>query len=318
VEPRLPVSVLAIERLKDLLRLELDLDNDHDRLRLLISAANWGVARLLKREVRHRGDLEWALWRIPVPRAPGTLPTRGRMLWIPGWGDSPMSWLGILAGAFDGSGFEEIVALDFPGFHGSHAHRRCIGDMDRVLEIACEAVGELHPEVVGGHSLGGWLASWSVLKAGQRAPGRVLLISPSGITGGVQERELWHDEFREWTESSPEEYISRVFGSRPPVIAPLVRRFAPFMQRQDSQEFLNSVQDRHYLEPLLPQMKPHVHVELLWGTEDGVVPERFATHWIRLLPSTRFTRWEGVGHMPHLESPLRLIRWMREIVVQGS
>jgi len=84
------------------------------------------------------------------------------------------------------------------------------------------------------------------------------------------------------------------------------------MQREDTQEFLKSLRVDHFLEPRLSEMRPHV--ELLWGAEDGVVPERFATHWIRLLPSSRYERWNGVAHMPHLEVPVRLVRWLRGIV----
>lgn len=213
------------ERLLEILRIDLDLTQENDRLRLLVSGANWSVARLLKREVRRRGDLEWALWRIPVaalPKIPfvreSPNPRQGKVLWIPGWGDSPMSWLGVLAGAFVGSQYEEIIVLDFPGFHGSLAHRNCITEMDRILEISRDTIQEFRPEVVAGHSLGGWLASWSLLhlKPEIAAPRELLLIAPSGITGTPEERECWRGEIRSWTESNPDVYLARVFATPPP------------------------------------------------------------------------------------------------------
>ena len=306
----------ATSRLLELLRVDLDLKRDEDRFRLAVSAANWAVARLVRREVRRRGDMEWALWRIPVPRLPQRLETtpslsRGRVLWIPGWGDSPMSWLGVIAAAFVGSGYEEVVALDFPGFHGSLAHRRCITDMDRLLEVVRDQIQELHPEIVAGHSLGGWLASWGVLHADSRtpAPSKLMLISPSGVTGSPAERELWRTEMESWTRASEDEYVSRVFGNRPPLVAGLVKKFAPFMVREDTQEFLRSVRDDHFVDDRLHEMPSSVH--LLWGSEDGVVPERFATHWVARLPQARLECWPGVAHMPHLEAPVRLARWVR-------
>lgn len=308
------------QKLLETLRWDLDLGSDHDRFRLVVSAANRAVARLVRREVRHRGDMEWALWRVPVLRAPllrlrgESAPTlgRGRVLWIPGWGDSPMSWLGVLAGAFAGTGYDEVVVPDFPGFNGSLAHRRCITDMDRILEVARDQIQELHPAIVGGHSLGGWLATWGLLHADARtpAPSRLLLMAPSGVTGGPQERELWRAEFKSWTESDVETYLARVLGRRLPWIEPVMHRFVPFMKRADTQEFLNSVGDRHFLDGRVGELRPQVR--LLWGEQDGVVPERFATEWISRLPSVRYEKWRGVGHMPHLEAPLRLARWIRD------
>lgn len=84
------------------------------------------------------------------------------------------------------------------------------------------------------------------------------------------------------------------------------------MVREDTQEFLASVSDHHFLDEKLPTMG--ANVSLLWGVEDGVVPERFATHWISRLPSARFERWSGVGHMPHMEAPVKLVRWIRQIL----
>jgi pimeloyl-ACP methyl ester carboxylesterase len=306
----------ATARLLEVLRLDLDLKREDDRFRLVVSAANWAIARLVRRELRRRGEMEWALWRIPVPRLPQRFESkpalsRGRVLWIPGWGDSPMSWLAVLAGAFAGSGFDEVVVLDFPGFHGTLAHRRCITDMDRLLEVARDTIQELHPEVVAGHSLGGWLATWGLLHADARTPvpSKLLLMAPSGVTGGSEERELWRAEFRSWTEADVETYLARVFGKKLPWIAPVMHRFVPFMKRDDTQEFLNSVSDRHFLEGALSGLRSEVR--LLWGEEDGVVPERFATQWISRLPSVRYEKWRGVGHMPHLEAPLQLARWIR-------
>ena len=225
-----------------------------------------------------------------------------------------MSWLGVLAGAFAGSGFDEVVALDFPGFHGSLAHRRCITDMDRILEVVRDTIQELHHEIVGGHSLGGWLATWGLLHADGRTPvpSKLVLMAPSGVTGGEQERELWRAEFKTWTEADVETYLSRVFAKKLPWVSPLMRPFVPFMKREDTQEFLNSVGDQHFLEARLGELKSEVH--LLWGEEDGVVPERFATQWISRLPSARFEKWGGVGHMPHLEAPFKLARWIRSAV----
>ncbi len=289
-----------------------------------LSAAHLGLEQALRglrvrREVRHRGEMRWALWRIPLSGPRGlrrrkqTL-GRGRLLWIPGWGDTPLSWMGVATMAAAGHGFDELILLDFPGFHGSLAHSPCITRMDRFFEITGDLGRELKPGVIVGHSLGGWLAAKLALDL-ETSFEKLLLISPSGVCGGEQEREKWRAEFESFV-ASPDAaaYGSRLFARPPPGWKRLGGVFVPFLSRQDTREFLDSIERRHFLdEGFLDQLGrlSRAPLELLWGERDQVVPARFAGQWTRVLPQARLTLWSDIGHMPHLEAPVRLVRWLR-------
>lgn len=297
---------------------------DELALRGMLSGAHLGIERVLRlgkvrREIRNRGEMRCALWRIPVPSSSKT-PRRGKILWVPGLGDTPISWLAVAFAAASRKGFDELVLLDFPGFHGSLAHSRCITGIDRFFEIASDVVKELRPEVVVGHSLGGWLASKAAAGAAAAAAGegvqKLVLLSPSGICGGPDERALWNLEFRSFVEvPDVHEYGNRLFARVPPGWSRVGGLFLPFLSREDTREFLDSVEARHFLDEGASADLARLagmEIELLWGERDRVVPSRFGAEWVRALPQSKLTLWPDIGHMPHLESPVRLVRWLGE------
>lgn len=244
-----------------------------------------------KRDLRRRGELRFALWRLPLAKrshrgfmrpvvsavegqecAPDSLlnsqvvpglvarpDSRRRVLWIPGWGDTPVSWLPLAIAATRGLGVDELVILDFPGFHGSLAHSRCITEMDRFFELTADLVREFRPETLVGHSLGGWLAARAALLA-EIPPKRLLLMAPSGVCWSgdyeveseLQARNRWREEFEAVVAArSAEEYGRFLFAKTPPGWSKLGQWFVPFLKREDTTEFLASVRDDHYLERLI-------------------------------------------------------------------
>lgn len=277
-----------------------------------LSGAHLGLGRLfkfarVKREIRHRGELQWALWRVGLPQL-SKVARRGRLLWLPGWGDTPLTWLPMAIALGARHGFEELVVLDFPGFHGSLAHARCITKMDRFFEISRDLVQEVRPEIIVGHSLGGWLATRGALDTLSSTLQKLVLISPSGLCGGIEKRKDWHSEFLEMLESPSHQYLPRGWKK-------MGTLFLPFLSREDSREFLSSIEEHHFLDALADsklQSLSAVDLDILWGSQDLVVPARFAQAWSDRLPHAQVTLWHDVGHMPHLEVPLRLFKWLNE------
>jgi len=279
-----------------------------------------GLGRLLRvrnvrREVRRRGEMQWALWRIPFPLKVNRA-RRGRVLWIPGWGDTPLSWLPLAVAVTARKGFEELVVLDFPGFHGSLAHSRCITEMDRFFDISCDVARELKPEILVGHSLGGWLSARAAIEL-ETPPEKLVLMAPSGICGGKDERQRWRSEFELFVSSSnATEYGNRLFAEAPAWWGRLGSLFVPFLSREDTREFLGSVQEHHFLDEGLRDKLSRLaacEIELLWGEKDQIVPARFAEHWSKSLPHSKVTLWQDVGHMPQVETPVRVYRWLNGI-----
>lgn len=284
-----------------------------------LSGAHLGLGRILRlgnlqRELRHRGEMQWALWRLPLPRHSQT-PRRGRVLWIPGWGDTPFSWLGVATAVAMRKGFEELVILDFPGFHGSLAHSRCITEMDRIFEISCDIGKELRPEIVVGHSLGGWLAARIAMDL-ESTVQKLILMAPSGICGGQEDRERWREEFESFVKAeNADDYGSRLFAKTPPGWGKLGSLFIPFLSREDTRAFLQSIEQRHFLDEGFSEKLnslANIEIALLWGELDQVVPARFAHSWMKALPRTQLTTWTDIGHMPQIEAPVRLVRWLNQ------
>lgn len=277
-----------------------------------LTTAHLGIGRLfkfaqVKREVRHRGEMRWALWRVGLPRV-SKVARRGKLLWIPGWGDTPLTWLPLAIALGARNGFEELVVLDFPGFHGSLAHARCITKIDRCFEISSDLIQEVRPELIVGHSLGGWLAARGALEGSGSALEKLILISPSGYCGGIEQRKEWHEEFQKVLSSSSNDYLPLGWKK-------VGAWFLPFISREDSREFLESIEDRHFLDSI-DQAKLKglfsLDLDILWGRDDLVVPSRFAQTWSQNLPHAKITVWDNVGHLPHLEVPLRLFKWLNE------
>lgn len=65
--------------------------------------------------------------------------------------------------------------------------------------------------------------------------------------------------------------------------------------------------DRAYLTKHLPTM-------LIWGTDDKVVPAEHAEVAHHALPNSRLEMFEGAGHFPHHDDPLRFLAVLREFI----
>ena len=44
-------------------------------------------------------------------------------------------------------------------------------------------------------------------------------------------------------------------------------------------------------------------VELVWGSDDGIVPVSYARSWLDALPQAQLTVVPDAGHLPHVEQP---------------
>src|SRR3954451_4845897 len=65
--------------------------------------------------------------------------------------------------------------------------------------------------------------------------------------------------------------------------------------------------DRLYLAEAVPSM-------LVWGDEDPIIPARHGIRAQKLMPGSRLELFEGAGHFPHLDDPLRFTSLLSEFV----
>jgi pimeloyl-ACP methyl ester carboxylesterase len=68
-----------------------------------------------------------------------------------------------------------------------------------------------------------------------------------------------------------------------------------------------SARDRLYLASTMPSL-------IVWGSGDPVIPAEHGEQAHREMPGSRFELFEGAGHFPHLEDPLRLADVLIEFI----
>jgi pimeloyl-ACP methyl ester carboxylesterase len=65
--------------------------------------------------------------------------------------------------------------------------------------------------------------------------------------------------------------------------------------------------DRLYLAEAVPAL-------LLWGERDPIIPAFHGVRAQKLMPGSRLELFQGAGHFPHLEDPVRFVRSLRDFV----
>lgn len=290
----------------------------------ILQAGHWLAARLLARtggrwEVRRAGDSGVGLWRIPLggrrERALGA-PSR-RLALLPGLGDTPLSWMGVLAINLRAlrAAYDEVVLMDFPGYSGFQALQPVFGSMDSCLASVADALDELRPATILGHSLGGWLTAHyatevasgarpATRRPGWEGPETLILACPSGAFGPNSAGEELRETFARATREGFGAVRPVLFAREPRWFRLLAREFGQFVAREDLARFLDSIEPRHLVQPRLGTIRSRVW--LLWGDQDAICPPEWVGHWTTGLgPSAAGAiTLSGVGHSPHVENPL--------------
>jgi pimeloyl-ACP methyl ester carboxylesterase len=65
--------------------------------------------------------------------------------------------------------------------------------------------------------------------------------------------------------------------------------------------------DRLYLAEAVPSL-------IVWGADDPIIPARHGIRAHDLMPGNRLELFEGAGHFPHLDDPLRFVSLLSEFV----
>src|SRR5262245_7785827 len=122
------------------------LKNVHRALKVAMKARGY------RWEERRTGEVRLGLWRRPLNKRESKSSqgqaSRGqarRIVFVPGHGDTPISWLGtlllmlpVLKGKYD-----ELILIDFPGFNGFLSEDRCITSMDLLISTFGDTIESL-------------------------------------------------------------------------------------------------------------------------------------------------------------------------------
>jgi pimeloyl-ACP methyl ester carboxylesterase len=213
----------------------------------------------------------------------------------------------------------EVIALDLPGFGGSPSLP--IGVVPNAAALTDAVTGFLDSlgierPVVGGNSLGGWIALQLAARGRARA---VVAVSPAGFAEGwegaagrFQLMSAWRGArmrgLTQWMARRPGTRAI-AFGAlmgRPKKVPP-AEALGASRNLADSVAFTNTVatltRDRFQ-----EADQVQVPVTLMWGTRDLVLFPWQARRALRELPNARLVPLEGAGHVPTWDDPDAIVR----------
>jgi pimeloyl-ACP methyl ester carboxylesterase len=231
------------------------------------------------------------------------------LLYLHGSGD-PGRWLAVHdALARD----HDVIRPDHPGYgfsdegHGiDSVHELAFFYLDLLDELGLERV-----DVVGS-SLGGWIAADLATIEPKRIAHLVLI----GSTGLRVEGSGQPDEFA----LEPAAAIAATYAGDDARQA-ATEAFEALEQDASAMEryLRNRITTAHLAwNPYFhdPKLVHRLHrigapTLLVWGSEDGLVPDAHGHRWAELVPGSRLEVVDGAGHLPHVEETERFLEIVR-------
>jgi pimeloyl-ACP methyl ester carboxylesterase len=227
-----------------------------------------------------------------------------------------------------------VIAPDFPG-HGLSAPGGgdySLGSLASGLRDLMLTLGHERATLVG-HSLGGGVAMQFVYQFPEMVE-RLVLVSSGGLGPDVSPilraaALPGADLFISATAAVGQRAGSLLgrglgaFGMRPSAdVAEVARGYASLADRERRKAFLATLHavvgtdgqrvaalDRLYLAEALPLL-------ILWGENDPIIPVAHGEAAHQALPNSRLEIFEGVGHVPQIESPGRVIAAIQRFLTE--
>jgi len=275
-------------------------------------------------ELRNQGERKIGLWRKKFREKSAAQAYPKRLIIIPGFGDTPLSWFlpSMLAMRKIRVQFDEVIFFDFPGFSGFLSSDKCFDSMDALLDMASDTLDSLKPHTVLGHSLGGWILGYYAGKcgAGERplgnqktyaGPARIIIVDPSGVFGGPEAETRWEAKFKRIMDGGFEFLRPDLFAKEPVWFPLMASEFSRFIAKKDVHDFMRSFRRDHSIDEWVKKIRAETW--LFWGEKDTLCPTEWINHWLNLLSPqtpTHSVIFNGVGHSPQVEAPAQVAQAM--------
>lgn len=245
-------------------------------------------------------------------RAPACYLEMGRpdapaLVFLHGFGGDLLTWHYCLV-AF--SSRFRVIALDLPG-HGRSTMdvgRGTLAEMVSWTEQVLTALGIDTADFVG-HSMGGKIAIALAL-AHPHSVRSLSLISPAGL-GGPFDLALLHRFLDCATPEAAREVATRLVGSGSPILLETLAKSLVSLkdgspQRRAFEALLGNTATigESIGERGVPWDRIAGPIQVIWGEEDTILPLP-ASH--RLPPGAPFIPLPGIGHLPQIECPGRIV-----------
>ncbi len=297
---------------------------------LHLAAKLYFKVRGFRWEERRTGELGVGYWKIKLKTRDKKQTYPSRLVLIPGFGDSPLSWhaVSVILRPWIRSHYDELVIMDFPGFRGFLSSQRSFPSMDELLTATHDALDALKPKAILGHSLGGWLAGHYAMECGTgkrpkahslnyKGPETLVLVNSAGVFPDEETRKVWADLFNLASERGFEVMRPHLFAKEPFWFKWVAGNMGPFINREDVVAFIKSCREDHSIEERAGEIR--CKVRLVWGEQDSMIPVSCAGAWLQHLrdsgnPDCRAFILPKSGHSPHLEQPLVLATVLGQIL----
>ena len=270
-----------------------------------------------ERQVRIDGVTLNYFQQGPVGRAALQPP----ILLIHGIADNALTWT-VVSGQLARE--RMVYAIDLPGYGRSSMPS---GRGFMTLDDMCTLVVAFLREVVGrsalvvGNSMGGWLAIKMAWAVSELIEG-IILLDPGGAP--LQGRTSWEpfgDLIAVRDLKASRQIFRQMFGAGP-LLYLGQRGLQQLFQRQSVREFVASLSASHAPEDEL--LKPEhlrqlpVPAGLIWGLSDTFLPRGSLEFFRENLPGAPVLLLRHCGHLPQVERPLAVTRFIRRFAASYS
>ncbi|MDR3607915.1 MAG: alpha/beta hydrolase [Oligoflexia bacterium] len=285
-------------------------------------------------EPRRSGELQLGLWRMRWAARGGN---NRRLVFIPGLGDSPISWLAVLTliAPTLHKEFNELVLVDFPGFCGFLAKKRAFHSLELMKGALFDTLDSLKPEALMGHSLGGYLSALYAIECAQgvrpraphfsglsiadrlepRGPAKLILVAPTGVFSCAEDRRTLRDKYQQAFAEKKDGFRHirpHLFATEPFWFRLVANRLSEFFTKDDISQFISSLTDEHELTDKAHLIRSEVHI--FWGENDALLPLRTMDAWLERLPKAHGILIKGAGHSPQIEAPRRVASELTQLL----
>jgi pimeloyl-ACP methyl ester carboxylesterase len=289
----------------------------------LLKAAKSAQRRAVRAQIKQHRDKRGRL--TPYLECGQAVAPVGTIVWLHGFSDEPDSFMQAarhLARRY------RIVAPALPGFGG------WVDQNERhTLEAYAEWLGEIVHDLGGerfhlmGNSLGG--SSAIAIAAADRGAHVASLVPVNsagldihGVRSVNDEMREGHNLFAVHDRAGYDGFLKRIFA-QPPFIPGPVRAKLAAQLRGSAQWYDRIVADMlesarldagEGVMSMVDLATISVPTLVVWGDRDTLFPLAHAQHLARAIPNVKLEVLEGVGHCPHIESPVRLARAVRAFI----
>ncbi|MFJ2450133.1 alpha/beta fold hydrolase [Pseudomonas protegens] len=200
--------------------------------------------------------------------------------------------------------------------YAAHQDYRVPAQAQRLLRLL-DACGIQRVQVIG-NSMGGYIAAWLAAHAPQRISG-LALFDPAGVeapeTSDLQHLlEQGKNPFLVRSRADFQHFYSLTMAAPPwvpeAVLAAIAERYQA--RRGPLARIFAELQASPPMEPELAKIQ--APTLLLWGREDRLLHPSSAQVWAKGLPQAQVQLWEGIGHMPMVERPVRSARLYQQFL----